>query len=67
MSVAPHGALVRRLMRDISSVLIISGLILLLDAGVTLLWQEPVTAAIGLVKRAQLNTGYRDEAAAQPA
>jgi sortase A len=54
-SARTHG---RRLVRDVSSVLIISGLILLLDAGVTLLWQEPVTAVIGLVKRAQINTGY---------
>ena len=36
--------LMRRLIRDVSSVLIISGLLLVVDAGVTLLWQEPVTA-----------------------
>jgi len=48
----------RRLIRDISSVLIISGLLLVLDAGVTLLWQEPVTAVIGLVKRSQINGRY---------
>jgi sortase A len=45
----------RRLIRDVSSVLIISGLLLVLDAGVTLVWQEPVTAAIGLIKRGQIN------------
>jgi sortase A len=45
----------RRLLRDISSVLIISGLLLLIDAGVTLVWQEPVTAVIGLVKRSQID------------
>ena len=39
----------RRLIRDISSVLIISGLLLMLDAGVTLAWQEPVTAVIGTI------------------
>ena len=43
----------RRLIRDISSVLLISGLLLVLDAGATLVWQEPITAAIGLVKRAR--------------
>jgi len=48
----------RRLIRDISSVLIISGLLLVLDAGATLLWQEPVTAAIGLVKRSEINGRY---------
>ena len=41
----------RRLVRAISSVLILSGLLLVIDAGVTLLWQEPVTAVIALIKR----------------
>jgi sortase A len=49
---------VRRLIRDISSVLILSGLLLVLDAGVTLAWQEPVTAAIGLVLRSEVNQRY---------
>jgi sortase A len=48
----------RRLIRDISSVLILSGLLLVLDAGVTLAWQEPVTAAIGLVLRAEVNQRF---------
>jgi len=48
----------RRLIRDISSVLIISGLLLVLDAGATLLWQEPVTAVIALVKRSQVDNRY---------
>jgi sortase A len=48
----------RRLIRDISSVLILSGLLLVLDAGVTLIWQEPVTAAIGLVLRSQVDQRY---------
>src|SRR5690349_1504590 len=48
----------RRLIRDISSVLILSGLLLVLDAGVTLVWQEPVTAAIGLVLRSQVDQRY---------
>jgi len=47
--------LIRRLIRDISWVLIISGLLLVLDAGVTLLWQEPVTAVIGLIERGDIN------------
>lgn len=48
----------RRLVRDISSVLIISGLLLVIDAGVTLIWQEPVTAVIALVKRSQIDQQY---------
>jgi sortase A len=48
----------RRLVIDFSSVLILAGLLLLLDAGVTLLWQEPVTAAIGLVARSDINKRY---------
>ena len=46
------------LIRDISSVLILSGLLLVLDAGVTLVWQEPVTAAIGVIMRGQVNQRY---------
>src|SRR6201992_1594700 len=49
---------VRRLIRDISSVLILSGLLLVLDAGATLIWQEPVTAAIGVVMRGEVNQRY---------
>ncbi len=48
----------RRILRDLSSVLILSGLLLLLDGGITLLWQEPVTAAIALLQRANVNRRY---------
>lgn len=48
----------RRLLRDLSAVLIISGLLLLADAAVTLLWQEPVTAVIALIERASVNQQY---------
>lgn len=51
-------AIMRRLVRDVSSVLIIAGLLLVLDAGVTLVWQEPVTAAIGLVLRGEVNDRF---------
>ncbi len=47
-----------RVLLDISWVLILSGLLLLIDAGVTLIWQEPVTAAIGLVMRSQVDKRY---------
>jgi sortase A len=42
---------VRRLIRDLSLVLIISGALLLADAAATLLWQEPLTAVIATIKR----------------
>ncbi len=48
----------RRAVRDVSSVLIISGLLLLIDAGVTLLWQEPLTALIGTIKQSEINQRY---------
>src|SRR5881227_421232 len=48
----------RRFVRDISSVLIISGLLLVVDAGVTLIWQEPVTAVVALIKRSQIDKRY---------
>ena len=52
------GFSLRRLVRDISSVLMISGLLLVLDAGLTLVWQEPVTAVIGLYQRSQIDKRY---------
>jgi sortase A len=60
-AVAPRrigGLPLRRLVRDVSSVLIISGLLLFLDAGLTLIWQEPVTAVIALIKRSEINRQY---------
>jgi sortase A len=54
---APSGAM-RRLLRDISSVLTISGLLLLLDVAVTLLWQEPLTALVATVERGEINQRF---------
>jgi sortase A len=48
----------RRLLRDTSLVLITSGLLLLADAGVTLLWQEPLTAVIALIQRSQIDNRF---------
>jgi sortase A len=48
----------RRLIRDISSVLIISGVLLVADVAVTLLWQEPITALIGTIERGEINKRY---------
>jgi sortase A len=50
--------MLRRLIRDLSSVLILSGLLLVADAGVTLVWQEPVTAAIAVVVRGEVDQRY---------
>jgi sortase A len=38
--------------------LIISGLLLVLDAGVTLIWQEPVTAVVAMIKHSQINKRF---------
>jgi sortase A len=48
----------RRLIRDISSVLMISGALLVIDAAVTLLWQEPITAVIGKIEASQVNKKF---------
>jgi sortase A len=48
----------RRLIRDISLVLTISGGLLLADAAVTLLWQEPLTAVVALIKRGEVNRRF---------
>jgi sortase A len=53
-----RGRVIRRLIRDISSVLIISGILLVADAAVTLLWQEPVTAVIALIKRSEIDKRF---------
>jgi sortase A len=41
---APRRSPVRRTLRALSTVMIVAGVILLIDAGVTLVWQEPVSA-----------------------
>ncbi|MBV8735094.1 MAG: class E sortase [Solirubrobacterales bacterium] len=46
---------VARLLRDLSLVLVISGALLLADAAATLLWQEPLTAVIALIKQSNLD------------
>ena len=48
----------RRLVRDLSSVLIISGSLLVVDAGVTLIWQEPLSALIGVIRRNEIDKRY---------
>jgi sortase A len=44
--------------RKLSTLLIVAGVLLLADVAATLVWQEPVTALVGLVKRADTDTRY---------
>jgi len=44
----------RRLLRSLSTVLIVSGALMLLDAGLTLVWQEPVSAVYAKIRQSQL-------------
>lgn len=48
----------RRLARDLSWVLLLAGVWLLVDVGVTILWQEPVSALIGLIKRSEIDKRF---------
>jgi sortase A len=50
----------RRSLRTLSSVLIIAGLLLLLDAGLTLVWQEPVSALYARVTQGSLGGDLDD-------
>ena len=45
----------RRVSRFLSSVTIVLGILLLLDVALTLVWQEPVTAVIAMIKRGQID------------
>lgn len=56
----------RRGLRALSTVLIVAGTLMIADAGVTLLWQEPVTALYALIRQGQLG-GQLDAQAATPA
>jgi sortase A len=50
----PRRGGVRRALHGLSSVLIVSGLLLLLDAGLTVLWQEPLSAIYAKVQQDKL-------------
>lgn len=45
----------RRSLRALSTVMIVAGLVLLADAGVTLLWQEPVSAVYAGIEQGRLS------------
>jgi sortase A len=44
----------RRALRPVSTVLIVAGALLLADAGLTLLWQEPLSALYGRIQQGRL-------------
>jgi sortase A len=50
----------RRFLRGLSSVLIVSGLLLLLDAGLTVLWQEPISALYNRIQQQRLDDQLAD-------
>jgi sortase A len=55
----------RRVIRVLSTVLIVAGGLLLLDAGLTVVWQEPVSAVYGRVNQGKLG-GQLDKLEAAP-
>ena len=50
----------RRALRALSTVLIVAGALLLADAALTLLWQEPVSAVYGRIQQDQLEGQLKD-------
>jgi sortase A len=57
---------VRKPLRALSTVLIISGLLLLCDAALTVVWQEPVSALYAQIVQGQLGDDLRKLELAQP-
>lgn len=56
----------RRYLRTLSTVLIVSGLLMLTDAGMTLAWQEPVSAIYATVIQGRLGDDLRKLELASP-
>jgi len=56
----------RRTLRALSTVLIISGVLMLVDAGLTLVWQEPVSAIYAKVQQSRLGSDLKRLERAQP-
>jgi sortase A len=57
---------VRRFLRAVSTVLIVAGVLMLADAGLTLAWQEPVTALLARLHQNELGRDLRKLQAAGP-
>jgi sortase A len=56
----------RRALRTLSTVLIISGVLMLTDAGLTLVWQEPVSAVYAKIVQGGLGGDLRELELAKP-
>ena len=50
---------IRHVLRFVASVLITSGLLMLADAGLTLAWQEPISAIYARLTQNQLGSDLR--------
>ncbi len=50
----------RRALRALSTVLIVAGVLLVVDAGVTLVWQEPVSALYSRLQQDRLSDQLAD-------
>ena len=51
---------VRRLLRILSVSLTTAGIVILLDAGITLAWQEPISAIYGSIRQNQAESQLQD-------
>lgn len=56
----------RRALRALSTVLIISGVLMLVDAGLTLVWQEPVSAIYAKIQQGRLGNDLDKLKRAEP-
>ena len=50
----------RRALRALANVLIVTGVLLVLDAALTVVWQEPVTAIYGKIRQGELGGELKD-------
>ena len=57
---APRASRARRAMRALSSIMIVSGVLLLADAGLTVVWQEPVSAIYNRFQQDKLDGQLAD-------
>jgi sortase A len=51
---------VREVLRFVASVMMVSGTLLIADAGITLIWQEPVSAFVASRHQSELKTAFFD-------
>ena len=56
----------RRALRALSTILIIAGVLLIADAGITLAWQEPISAIYARLTQNRLDDDLRALDRAQP-